>query len=374
MTAPNRAEDVRPQTPRPDRYIERVPNGHRPTELPMGEPPPVAMPISRTARIGMRSLVTLIGVLLAGVIAAPIALSSQDLVAWAGAADGLGLIVPWDVLTFVALDAAAAVCVGMVVYAAWRGEPGGAFGVLVWAFAVASAAANYRHSIRPDAPGDAWWFFPAMSLAGPALLEVTVRRIRRWVQTTAGRYERPLPHFRLARWLVALPETAIAWRLAVTEGYSRPEDAIAAARTVRTGAAPATVGATPDTPPRSSSDTGSRSSLDTAQATPAATPGGVPATTRATVRQGLTRTTRRRPAPGSATARLVRVYGDGTDPATGKPWTSRPLAAAAKVHHATAANHLRRRRAQAGPAPDVPAPTDQPSTAAQPARPVTSPA
>jgi hypothetical protein len=187
---------------------------------------------SRATQAGMRALLVLIGVLLAAVVIAPIALSSQDLVAWAGSPDGLGLTRPWDVLTFVALDAAAAVCVGMVVYAAWRGEPAGAFGLLVWAFAATSAWANYRHGTRPGAPADAWWFFPAMSLAGPALLEVTMRRVRRWVQTAAGRYERPLPHFRLARWLIALPETWRAWRLAVTEGYWRPEDAIAAARAV----------------------------------------------------------------------------------------------------------------------------------------------
>jgi hypothetical protein len=180
----------------------------------------------------MRALMVVIGALLTVVIVTPIALSSQDIVAWAGSPDGLGLTHPWDVLTFIALDAAAAVCVGMVVYAAWRGEPAGAFGVLVWCFALASAYANYQHGTRPDAPGDAWWFFPAMSVAGPLLLEVVTRRVRRWVQTSEGRYEHPLPHFRLTRWLVATGETWRAWRLAVTEGFSRPEDAISAARGV----------------------------------------------------------------------------------------------------------------------------------------------
>jgi hypothetical protein len=314
----------------------------------------------------MHGLVTVIGVLLAGVIAAPIALSSQDIVAWAGAPNGLGLQAPWDLFTFLALDAAAAVCVGMVVYAAWRGEPAGAFGLLVWLFAAASAVANYQHGSRPGAPGDAWWFFPAMSIAGPALLEVTVRRIRRWVQTTAGRYERPLPHFRVARWLVALPETAVAWRLAVTEGYSRPEDAIIAARLVRVVHPSATPDPTPEataTPtPRalvspdtaaipSPTRTGQPSvppSPDTAQATPD------PTTTRATPRQ---RTRRGRPTP-SAADRLDQVYGDGLDPTTGRPWTSRPLAGLAGVHHGTAAAYLRKRRT---PAPIQPTTSSPPT-------------
>lgn len=191
---------------------------------------------SRWTVWGQRALLTITALFLGVVIAAPIALSSQDIVAWAGAPSGLGLLPPWDVFTFVALDLAAFVCVCMVVYAAWRGESGGLFGVLVWLFAAGSAYANFRHGTRPDAPADARWFFPAMSLAGPALLEVTVRRIRRWVQTSAGRYEHPLPHFRLVRWLpgIAMRETWRAWKLAVTEGYSRPEDAITAARMVRT--------------------------------------------------------------------------------------------------------------------------------------------
>ena len=191
---------------------------------------------STAARRGMAVLVTAVAVLLAVVIAAPIALSSQDLVEWAASAAGLGLSGPWPLFVFVALDAAAATCVGMVVYSAWRGETGGAFAVLVWLFAAGSAAANYRHGVTTPARDDQW-FFPAMSLAGPALLEVTVRRVRRWVQTSAGRYERPLPHFRLVRWVpgIAARETLRAWKLAVTEGYSRPEDAVTAARAYRAG-------------------------------------------------------------------------------------------------------------------------------------------
>jgi hypothetical protein len=234
-----------------------VPTPRRPAEpRPATAPvtPPVAPVIagdtvvthSRGARRGMAVLVCAVAGLLTVVIAAPIALSSQDLVAWAGSPDGLGLSSPWDVVVFLALDAAAAACVGMVVYSAWRGETGGAFGLLVWVFAAGSAFANYRHSSRPGAPADARWFFPLMSLAGPLLLEVTVRRIRRWVQTSAGRYERPLPHFRLARWLplIAFRETVRAMCLAITEGYSRPEDAVRAARAYRAGWRPST--AAPD--------------------------------------------------------------------------------------------------------------------------------
>jgi Protein of unknown function (DUF2637) len=418
-----------------DHHLDHHPAHHK-TGASTASTPPAAV-ASRAARAGMRLLITGIGLLLLGVVVAPIALSSQDIVAWAGAPDGLGLVRPWDVLTFVALDAAAAVCVGMVVVAAWRGEPAGAFGLLVWAFAAGSAYANYRHGTRPGAPGDAWWFFPAMSVAGPALLEVTVRRIRRWVQTSAGRYEHPLPHFRLARWLIALPETWRAWRLAVTEGYWRPEDAILAARIIRASRAdhpgPPDTHATPDiwptagdanplspptrpdslmVPPASplsatsplsvamvspdsmavaasngralsldmpddilgdhrgdtrgdSANDGEQATADAAQdpthrsdgdrATPGTqvTPDSVPS-------RRQQRGTRPRAAPGDATARLDAAYGDGTNPATGRPWTSRPLAKAAGVHHGTAATYLRTLRQ-----PGQPGQPEQPSAPAQ---------
>jgi hypothetical protein len=234
----------------------------------------------------------------------------------------------------------------MVVYAAWRGEPAGAFGLLVWTFAGASAYANYQYGARPEAPGDAWWFFPAMSIAGPALLEVTVRRIRRWVQTTAGRYERPLPHFRVTRWLVAPKETGVAWRLAVTEGYSRPEDAIAAARVIRTGRRDASGEWAGDTVSELSARQGAGLlppvSPDTDEATPNPTPESAAPRHR----------TRRPRATASADDRLAQAYGDGLDPATGRPWTSRPLARRARVHHGTAAAFLRRRR-EAEPDPST---------------------
>lgn len=186
---------------------------------------------STSARRGMAALLVVITIALTVVISAPFALSSQDLVRWATSPDGLGLAVGWGVFVFVALDLAAASLVMLTVYSAWRGESAGIFGLLVWVFAAGSAWANYRHGLTTPAPDDAI-FFAAMSLAGPLLLEVTTRRTRRWARASAGRYEHPLPHFRLARWLpgVAFRETVRALKLAITEGYSRPEEAVAAAR------------------------------------------------------------------------------------------------------------------------------------------------
>ncbi len=184
----------------------------------------------RGATILTRAAATAICAALGTVIIAPIVLSSQDLVRWATSPTGLGLAPHWAWLVFVALDSAAAVCVGMVTVAAWRGESGGAFHGLTWLFSAGSAVANYRHGVTTPARDDQY-FFPAMSLAGPLLLDVTLARIRRWVRIDAETQLAARPRFGL-RWLpgVGFRETLRAWKAALREGIARPADAIAYVR------------------------------------------------------------------------------------------------------------------------------------------------
>ncbi|MFD6563106.1 hypothetical protein [Micromonospora profundi] len=153
--------------------------------------------LSNGARVGL----VVVAVLMAVVVAAPVALSAQDLIDWAASPTGLGLDRFWAAVVFIALDAAAAVCVLLMVYCAVRGEPAGAFGLFVWVFASTSAFANYRHGTRAGAPDDAWWFFPLMSILGPALMELVLRRVRKWVQRDDNRRSRTLPSFGWRRWM-----------------------------------------------------------------------------------------------------------------------------------------------------------------------------
>jgi hypothetical protein len=186
---------------------------------------------SRLSRLAMAVLLAIVGMLLAIVIITPIALSSQDLIGWAAAPTGLHLPQPWPVLVFVALDAAAGVCVLLTVYCAWRGEPAGIFGILVWCFALGSAFANWRHSSQPDAAPDAVWFFPLMSVAGPALLEAVLGRFRRWFQRDTGRRGKATPTFGWRRWtpgLGACRDTYGAYRTALLLGIDTVEAAITA--------------------------------------------------------------------------------------------------------------------------------------------------
>jgi hypothetical protein len=162
-------------------------------------------PITRAAMTGRLILLIAASILLGIVILSPALLSSQDLLRWAGT--GLGLDGAWRWLVFIALDAAAVACILMSIYASTRGEEPGAFGLGTWLFAGISAFANFQHgsTLRETFP-DAWWFFPSMSVLGPFLLEITLKRIRRWVREAAGSLHLP--------WWVRVLRFILAPRLA----------------------------------------------------------------------------------------------------------------------------------------------------------------
>ncbi|WP_413799123.1 DUF2637 domain-containing protein [Streptomyces iranensis] len=162
-------------------------------------------------------------------VVSPVALSSQDLFRWAESPTGLGLSGLWPYLVSIALDAAAVLCISLTMHAAWKGQAGGAARLLVWVFAGMSAFANWRHS-APLLARDAVWFFPAMSVLGAILLEVAISRIRRVNRAAAGVYESPLPRFRFLRWVIARDETWQAFKSAVVENISSPQEAVSVAR------------------------------------------------------------------------------------------------------------------------------------------------
>lgn len=189
----------------------------------MDAPPPNNAAVQWAAR-GRNAMLT-------AVVVAPIALSAQNIIGWAADRAGLGLDGPWPYVVFFALDAAAGVCVMMTLILASRGERPGAFGVLVWVFACSSAFAGYRHGTEADAPRDAWWFFPLMSVLGPALLHLVLGHVRRDAQYDSRRRlaSASASAYRLGRWLPgvgAFFETYCAWRVGRLEGIETPADAI----------------------------------------------------------------------------------------------------------------------------------------------------
>lgn len=190
---------------------------------------PAEQPGNKWQLRGQRALLSVATILLSGIILSPLSLSAQDIMEWAASPVGLGLYGNWPWVVFYALDATAMVCVLMALYATWRGEAGTIFRFLVWVIAAVSAFANYRHGLRPEAPADAVWFFPAMSLSAPLLLEVVLHHVRRWIKQADGRTSRPMPSFGIARWIPGVgsfKETYCAWRVARFKSISKPDTAI----------------------------------------------------------------------------------------------------------------------------------------------------
>lgn len=192
-------------------------------------PPPRGSTAQRRVLLGVAAA-------LGAVILAPIALSMQHLVDWAADPHGLGLGGAWPLAVPVALDLAAAACIGMTVVSAWRRERPGAFGLLVWVFAAVSAYAQYTYGTAERAAGraqDAWWAMPMFALLGPLLLELVLHRVRQWARRDAGEILSGAAGFGI-RWLVSPWNTLSAWAASRREGIASAQAALAFVRERKT--------------------------------------------------------------------------------------------------------------------------------------------
>lgn len=187
---------------------------------------------------GLRAIAFLIAFALVGVVIAPPALSAHDIIGWAqsrSVESGLGLSQGWAIVAFLALDFAAGVCVLICLFCALVNEPAGKFALYVWAFALATAYANHSFGTRPGAPGDAGWFFPAMSLLGPLLLHSVLNFLRKRIAGAQGNKRGKRPTFPLVDWLpvVGTPQDTFgAWRTGAMLSIEVPDAALWAYRAV----------------------------------------------------------------------------------------------------------------------------------------------
>lgn len=168
-----------------------------------------------------------LGASLAAVIAAP------ELAAWHGlvgfARDELGLANGWEYLVPLLFGAAAAYCALLAVRHVLAGDSAVTERALTWIYALAGAGFNVHHAAA--APSAV--FFGGASVSAALLWDRTLRAWRRDELRAIGALERPLPRFRVLRWLVAPRETWTAWTLAIREGITSPIEALARARAVR---------------------------------------------------------------------------------------------------------------------------------------------
>jgi hypothetical protein len=171
-----------------------------------------------------------LGATLAAVIAAP------ELAAWHGllglARDKLGLTGTWAVLVPLMFGLAAAYCALLAVRHVLAGDSAVTERALTWIYAAGGAGFN-AYQAEPNVAAAV--FFAGASLSAALLWDRTLRAWRRDELRAAGALERPLPRFRLLRWLVAPSETWDAWHLAVREGVTSPDEALARARAAQEG-------------------------------------------------------------------------------------------------------------------------------------------
>lgn len=165
--------------------------------------------------------------LLVVVIGAPAAASWHGLTA--AGEQALGLSGAWSALVPLVLDAAAAYAAVLALRDVLAGDAAGMNRLLVWVYAIGSAALNAWHADQVGGLAAAL-FYAAASISAVILWDRTLRALRRDHLRELGAVSPPTPRFRLARWMVAPGETARAWRLAVVEGVSDPVEAVRLAR------------------------------------------------------------------------------------------------------------------------------------------------
>lgn len=178
-------------------------------------------------------------VLLAVVIGAPAAASWHGLTA--AGEHAFGLTGGTSALVPLVLDAAGAYAAVLALRDVLAGDGGAVNRMLVWAYALGSAALNVWYAESSGLTAAAALFFGSASVSSVILWDRTLRALRRDNLRAKGAVQNPTPRFRAARWLVAPRETRRAWCLAVVEGVTDPREAVRLARTTALPAVPAVV-------------------------------------------------------------------------------------------------------------------------------------
>lgn len=166
------------------------------------------------------------------VVGAPAVASWHNLVAFG--TDVLHLTDGWEYVVPLTLDGAAIYAAALTLRAILKGD--GAFGtrLLTALYALGGAgfgAYHARTAVGGNVPSAV--YYAAASLSAVVLWDITLRALRRDQLRALGAIEKPLPRWRLLRWLVAPVETARAWRYAVIEQITDPAEALQLSREAR---------------------------------------------------------------------------------------------------------------------------------------------
>jgi hypothetical protein len=149
----------------------------------------------------------------------------------------------WAFLVPLVLDSAAFYAAALALRSVLAGDSALGDRLLVWLYALGSAALNVWHADRAGGLAAAL-FYGGASVSAVVLWDRTLHATRRDALRELGAIDPPAPRFRAMRWVIRPRETWRAWSLAIAEGVSIPAEALALAREARS-VAPASPAADP---------------------------------------------------------------------------------------------------------------------------------
>lgn len=173
-----------------------------------------------------------------GAVALTVVVLAPELVLWRAlvpfSRSELGLADGWEFLPPLMFGAAGAACAVLALRAVLAGRAAVVERVLTFAYAFSGAAVASWYEAHQGRPAAALVFAGAAASA-PLLWDRVLRHLAwRWLDA-AGVIERPLPRFRPLRWVFDFGNTRDAWLLALREGITTPDQALAVLRMRREG-------------------------------------------------------------------------------------------------------------------------------------------
>lgn len=157
------------------------------------------------------------------VVAAPAVASWHGLMA--AGREVLGLSGAWAALVPLTLDAAALYAAVLSLRSVLAGDSALGDRLMVWLYALGSAALNVWHADRVGGVAAAL-FYGVASVSAVVLWDRTLRAHRRDRLREVGALAPPAPRFRALRWVIRPRETWQAWSAAIADGVTSPTEAL----------------------------------------------------------------------------------------------------------------------------------------------------
>jgi hypothetical protein len=169
----------------------------------------------------------------AAAVALAVVVLAPELVLWRALVPfsraDLALSDGWEFFPPLMFGAAGAACALLALRAVLAGRAAVVERVLTFVYALSGAAVASWYEAHAHRLAAAVVFAGA-ALSAPLLWDRVLRHLAwQWLDR-AGVIERPLPRFRVLRWVFDFQTTRTAWLLALREGIYRPDEALAALR------------------------------------------------------------------------------------------------------------------------------------------------